>query len=211
MKFGVKFALVTMTALAAMACGNKTPEQAAQDVKNQVNGTQSADVQTASYKGTCHAAIIPTLSTTAIDEYDLSPGHFVKKTIYFSDANCTTQAFVAQQSGDLIDKGPSDTVANARVVNFNITSVTLLPYSDHATKEFNALKVCSVASWTMNTQVDVSAQRGDLKCPGQGVRVAYDLMLIDSSNHLFLGANADKTNENDRPKQVDTTDFFVRQ
>jgi hypothetical protein len=200
MKNYLLIALAATTMLAA-GCGNKSPGQAAQDLKNKVTG-QSNDARNAEgfagdWTTACEPySIIPGLKSTKT-QYHFGDNHdLTRKAFIYTGDKCQpeSESFVRAENGNYssTDKTTPKEGINATL---NYITVFVTASTPDAVTLLNSLHYCEATNYTLKTGVNVTTHSDDkLLCLGvtKTPRSVQDTLKINNDGQLLVGSETGK-------------------
>ncbi len=214
MKTYMMKAVLACSLVAGVGCGNKSPGQAATDLKNQITGqsnqTRNQLGLSSDWNSPCAPkGPIPGFKGMKEQYHFGDDGRFTKKFFTYDDEQCQTEAFVRVEDGTYSPQG-SSTPKEGVQVNFNFKTVTIVPSTDIGTKALNSIHYCGVTNYATHQASDVTAHSGDLLCVGvtQSPRDTFDFVKLLDDHTLALGDDANQKDEGSRPTTVDPSLVF---
>lgn len=142
--------------LLSVACGkdNKNDGQTIENIPTQLAGT---------YKTDCTQNSVLGLTSTDRTLSFSSVGDFDRTEVYHTGSACdSAPALTYKVHGTVQEQGklPSDQTLD--MLNFAVSSASLVPGTDALVKTMNVTKFCGKADWALNTEVAIDS----LDCSG---------------------------------------------
>jgi hypothetical protein len=205
---------VTISSLAfAVGCGNKTPQQLADQIQGKSNQTRDQLGISGDWQSECSKAALFGNFKSQSERYHFGDdGTFQKKFYFYSDDTCHDPSFVRQEDGTLKFQGKS-TPKEGLTTDFSFTEVSIVPDNQSAVSELNTLNYCGVNTYAVGQASNVTAQSSNALCIGvkHARRTTYDMLKLIDDNHLALGNDAQEEDVNKRPQNVNTNLVFTKQ
>lgn len=141
-------------------------------------------------------------------------GDFDRVTTVYSDNACNLSGATVTERGTVATLGKSNFVADAKDINFTVSTATIAPANDDSAKSLNTVSYCGRTDWQKDVTVDVLGKECLGKNHAKG-EVNFDIYRLDGDKKLLTFGKGsiwlDKSDASTRPTELDETKVFEKQ
>jgi hypothetical protein len=197
--------LFLVVALVLAGCGKDNVKDSYEGVKNTAREYGLMDT----WESKCTSSKM--LGASMKNYYKFSGNEFVKTTEFSTNADCVEPSMTMQYNGEFKVADKSERIVDARNIDFDYKTATLLPSTIAGVTLLNSISFCGKTDYEVGKKKELTAESDNLLCPVADIPFKrYDIIKVDHKK-LFLGIGEedDMALAEDRSGELDLENPYI--